>query len=289
MPNRTQPEFWNHDVAINSLSRDAELLFRKLDLFRQDDHRFPIIPSPQMPSNLHAALYYLRKGVRLTDVARWLDEIQKAGAIVVRDSERGWYGEIVERLRYNAEDFAKGASRCGPRKARIQQAEQANLPLPPMSVLRPAQTQAEKSKPYDYEYGTDHDPNQRPAEARRPAAMPQRVMNRSDAAEGESKRMNPKPMLPPAVAGREPNPKFARSPDALVMSPLGKRLGTFLGRMQMAEECVYRGAYWQRILEDDAEVLRELLDQGERCAHEMPDSQTRAKFLSKRLKERKAA
>jgi|LakMenEpi03Aug12_release.lakeMendotaPanAssembly.Ray.scaffolds.fasta_scaffold566416_1 hypothetical protein len=277
MPNRTQPEFWNHDVAINSLSRDAELLFRKLDLFRQDDHRFPIIPSPQMPSNLHAALYYLRKGVRLTDVARWLDEIQKAGAIVVRDSERGWYGEIVERLRYNAEDFAKGASRCGPRKARIEQAEQANLPLPPMSVLRPAQTQAEKSKPYDYEYVNDNDPESaRCAPAKSPAPMraPAPMMNRSDAAGGESKRVNP---------------KFQRSPDALVMSPLGKRLGTFLGRMQMAEECVYRGAYWQRILSDDPDVLCELLDQGERCASEMPDGKTRAKFLSKRLKERKAA
>jgi hypothetical protein len=126
----------------------------------------------------------------------------------------------------------------------------------------------------DHDLKESEDPNQRTQVPARPAAMPTAKMNRSDAAGGESKTVNP---------------KFQRSPEALLMSPVGKRLGMFLGRMQMAEECVYRGAYWQRIIEDDADILAELLDQGERCAHEMPEGKTRAKFLSKRLKERKAA
>lgn len=155
MPNRTTPEFWKDDVTLNSLTRDAELLFRKIQHICEDTHRFPLIPSPQQPRNLWSALYYLREGVRISDVARWLDEIQKAGAIVVRDSERGWYGEIVERLRYRAEDFAKGVPRYGPRVEKLT--EQAQLPLGPVSVLRPVPTPMVQSKPNEYDSGNGND------------------------------------------------------------------------------------------------------------------------------------
>lgn len=175
-----------------------------------------------------------------------------------------------------AEEFRRDVAEKPAAKAGAQ--SQTVLPLvdefsvvPGSSALR-----------LDHDLRKSEDPNPR---TRTPdAAIPTGIMNRSDAVGRESNCVNPKLM-----AGREPEPKFARSPDMLVMSPLGKRLGAFLGRMQMAEECVYRGAYWQRIIEDDTDILSELLDQGERCAHEMPDGKTRAKFLSKRIKERKAA
>lgn len=166
MPNRTTPEFWKDDLRLNSLSRDAELLFRKLHHLVEDNHRFLITPSPQQPKNIWASLYYLREGVRLTDVARWLDEIQKAGAILVKDSDRGWYGEIVENLRYRAEDYAKGAPRYGPRLEKP--ADQEHLPLGPMGLVKPAPMPAKKSKPYESEYdnGNGNDSAPPPKETR---------------------------------------------------------------------------------------------------------------------------
>lgn len=266
MPNRTTPEFWNHDVSLNRLTRDAELFFRKLDLLRDDSHRFPIIPSPQQPRNLWSALYYLREGVRLTDVARWLDEIQKAGAIAVRDSERGWYGEIAEHLRYQAEDFAKGVPRYGPRLEKPP--EQHQLPLGPVSLLKPVPVTKPKSIPYDYDSGNGNDHDS--ARVLPMKAVPVESGNR-------------------ALSSGEGNSRFARSPEVLMKSPLGRRLFTFLGMVQTAEECSRSGAEWERILVEEAEALEQLLDQAERMRAELPTGIAKAKFLTKRLSERRAA
>jgi hypothetical protein len=71
------------------------------------------------------------------------------------DSERGWYGEIAERLWYRAEDFAKGAPRLGPRQAKpIVQPE---LKLGVIGECQPVPKPAMKSKPYESGNGYDHE------------------------------------------------------------------------------------------------------------------------------------
>lgn len=151
MPNRTIPELWKNDLTLNSLSSKAELLFRKIYHVICDDHRFEIGPSPTRPLVLHAELFALRPSQRLTDTTHQLHELQMAGVILVRDSERGWYGEIIERLRYRAEDYAKGAARHGPRTKKPP--EQAEMPLGPMGVVKPARVSPPTSKPYESESG----------------------------------------------------------------------------------------------------------------------------------------
>lgn len=155
MPNRTTPEFWTDDVTLNSLTRDAELFFRKVQALLVDEHRFSIVPTPQRPENLRAKLYYLRRGVTTKDVARWLDENYRAGTILVRDSERGWYGEIPESLRYKAEDFAKGATRVGPRE--MKPIAQGQLPLGPVGLVSHAAKTPMPSRSYEYDNGNDNE------------------------------------------------------------------------------------------------------------------------------------
>ncbi len=83
--------------------------------------------------------------------------------------------------------------------------------------------------------------------------------------------------------------RYARSVAELTVGPLGKRLARFLGPAQMESEARQSGAEWRRILSDEAETLAELLEQGERSQGTMPSAKTRAKFLTVRLKQRRAA
>lgn len=262
MPNRTIPEFWKDDLTLNTLPKPARLLFYLIHHVIEDTHRFPIGPSPEKPLLLHARLYALDPSQRHTATARELAQLMLAGVVLVRDSERGWYGEIAEHMRYRAEDFTKGAPRYGPRRA--EPAAQPELRLGPMGVLQPAPVPVPKSKPYDYGIGNDND--SRPG---KPAAV-NRAQSRGD---GES--------------------RFAREVSDLSSDALGARLQRFLGLSQMVEESLQSGAWWQSIIEKQPDVLRNLLDEGERVASsaggELRSGSTKAKWLTKRLHERIAA
>ncbi len=208
-----------------------------------DEHRFPIGPSPTEPKLLRASLFPL-EDVRLTDVARWLDELQKAGAIAVRNSERGWYGETAEQLRYRAEDFAKGAPRYGPRLEKP--ADQPLLPLGPVSVIRSVPVTPARSKPYDSDYGNgDVNDSTRAAVA----------------SDGESRNR--------ALSSGDGPERFARDPDVLQSTKLGKRWGRFLGMSQVIEEARRSGAEWARIMNEEGEAL----DQDIPFRAEMPAKQ----------------
>lgn len=168
-----------------------------------------------------------------------------------------------------AEEFRREvAAEKAPNKGAMPQLA---LPLPDELSVVPRNNALR----LDHEKKKYESPRVAPATSRPNSTHDDAMMNRSDAAGRES--------------GSSVNPKFARSPDHFTLTPLGRRLGTFLGRMQMAQEMVQSGAYWQRVLEEDALLLEELLDEGERRAVDFTDGKSRAKFLSKRLKERKAA
>lgn len=135
MPNRILPEFWKYDPALCALRRDTRLFFFHLGLSVDDYWRCAIGPSPQEPSFLRSTCLPCDQDVRLADVTRYLHELKVAGAIVVGDSERGWYVEIVERLRYRREDHREGQPRYGPRLQKP--AEQPPLPGGLLSVAAP--------------------------------------------------------------------------------------------------------------------------------------------------------
>lgn len=135
MPNRILPEYWKYDPALCALRRDTRLFFFLLGLSVDDYWRCAVGPSPQEPSFLRSTCYPCDQDVRLADVARYLHELKVAGAIVVGDSERGWYVEIVERLRYRREDHREGQPKFGPRLQKP--AEQPPLPGGLLSVAPP--------------------------------------------------------------------------------------------------------------------------------------------------------
>lgn len=165
-----------------------------------------------------------------------------------------------------AEEFRKFESeKTG---ANAAASPQLALPLPnEMSVL-PAPLPRNGLR-LDQEKIKHESARTRPEAARPNPTHPDAVMNRSDAKGGES--------------------RFARDIESLMASPRGRRLAQFLGMPQMLEEARRSGAEWMRILRDEGAALEELLDQGERCKADMPEGSTRAKFLTARLKQRRAA
>lgn len=84
------------------------------------------------------------------------------------------------------------------------------------------------------------------------------------------------------------NPKFARPVEVFTISDLGNRLHRFIGPAQMIHEARVSGAFWLDVIATEGEMLADLLEQGERIpATELRDGKSRAKFLSKRIKERR--
>lgn len=261
MPNRTTPEFWKDDENLNQLPTSARLLFYLLQHVIDDTHRFKIGPEPQKPKLLHAALYALAPSQRVTDTARDLLRLKDAGVISVRDSERGWYGEIAEHMRYRSEDFAKGAPRYGPRQAAV--ISQPQLPLGPVEVLPAARMKGPKSKPYGYGNDIDPDSNRGNRELSR---------GEESGARGEAPRERPK--------------SFERSVTTLSSSQVGARLAGFFGFEQMTRESIQSGAFWEGATRDYPEIIDELIDEGLRKKEELKTGETRAKWLTKRLHER---
>lgn len=137
MPNRIIPEFWLYDPHLNALKRDAQLFFFRLALAVDDHWRCFVGPSLHEPHYLRSTLYPVNPEVRYTDVSRWLREVQSSGAILVRDSDRGWYVEIPERLRYRKDDYREGQPKFGPRKTVHETPAQAQLPLGPVGLSQP--------------------------------------------------------------------------------------------------------------------------------------------------------
>lgn len=142
MPNRTFPEFWRHDPQLCALKRDTRLFFFYLALSVDDYWRCGVGPSPQEPEFLRSTCYPLNRDVRTADVARWLHELKQAGAILVSDSERGWYVEIVESLRYRRDDYKEGQPKYGPRHQRPP--AQKELPNLGPVALGPPPTQVKR-------------------------------------------------------------------------------------------------------------------------------------------------
>lgn len=81
---------------------------------------------------------------------------------------------------------------------------------------------------------------------------------------------------------------FARSPEEIAQTDLGRRLARFIGAGQMVHEAKQSGAEWMRIIREESKALTDLLEQGERTRAEMPNGATRAKFLTLRLGQRRA-
>jgi len=133
MPNRTLPEPLKLEPRLLACSRQARLFFFHLWLTVDDYRRAPLGPSPASPTVLRAMCHPAEPEIRIPDVARWLHELQASGAIVMRDSDRGWYVEIAESLWYRREDYAEKQPKYGPRLEHTP--TQATLPLGPVNKV----------------------------------------------------------------------------------------------------------------------------------------------------------
>jgi hypothetical protein len=125
----------------------------------------------------------------------------------------------------------------------------------------------------------------------RPEALrrAQRDMGAIESSGGDARSAGSGPVAAP---GRMDNEKerFVRSVEELQGSALGKRWARFLGPSQVLIEARESGAEWARIFREEAENLEALLDQGERIREaELKTGLSRAKFLTGRLGERRAA
>lgn len=143
MPNRTFPEEWKYRPELCALRRDPRLFFYLLAQSVDDYWRCFVGPSPMRPEFLRSTCYPLDRDVRTADVSRWLHELKSAGIVVVSDSERGWYVEIVESFRYHRDDYSQKQPKYGPRHK--PPPEQPTLPLGPLSAVEPP-TQALRSR-----------------------------------------------------------------------------------------------------------------------------------------------
>lgn len=173
MPSRTIPEFWKDDLNLNSLSWPARWLFYALHHRIDDEHGFAIGVSPEQPTVVKGDLFRTPPNDRISirDISRWLLEIEVAACIIIKNSDRGWFGKIHERLWYRASDFQKGQPRYGPLIAAAP-ISQGQLPLGPIGRVPPARKKSEKTnKSKRYVYDNDND-NDSPAPSA--AALPRR-------------------------------------------------------------------------------------------------------------------
>lgn len=287
MPNRKLEERLKDDLTLTKLPIRPRLVFYLLHHVMDDTHRFKIGPSPGQPTVLRAAIFALCPKISDADLALDLQRLVDARVILLSDSERGWYGEITPGYRYQAADYEKGVPRYGPRAAAASTpvvmpapSRQTELTLGPLGEVPRVPKPMKKSTPNDSDYGTENDTDcggfaasssDRRLESKVPKAQNRDLDLGKGAARGEGAT------------------KFAREPAEVLKTPLGMRLGRFLGMWQFGVEMRVSGAFWVKVIAERPEDLAELLEQGERIeGAERLGPETRAKFLMKRLIERAA-
>jgi hypothetical protein len=97
------PSNWLYDPGLNRVSERAELVFRRLAQCTDDKWRFS-----SDPAVVKSEAFSKRPSLRVTLIARCLDELRAAGAIAYHQSDgREWF-EVSDHLRYQ-----KGRSRWG--------------------------------------------------------------------------------------------------------------------------------------------------------------------------------
>lgn len=228
MPNRIIPEHWIYDVELSKLQRDAQLFFFRLAISVDDYWRCFVGPSPQEPLYLRSTLYPLNPEVRVADVARWLHACEQAGAILTRDSERGWFVEVSERMRYRREDYAERQPKFGPR-----------LPTPPAQQELPLGPVPLKSPPL-------------PRKGQKDASRFKGVGGESvDVVETESRASARKDS---GAVARKESDRFARDEES-VDDPLWGDLCRTVGLLEMSSN----GAAWERRLKLNRNALRTAL------------------------------
>lgn len=256
MPNHTLPEhltyapelLWipaggkPHGVRV---TKAARILFFQIWMQMDNHHRLDIGPSPENPVVLRSKCHPAEPDIRIPDVARSLEELRQSGAVAIRDSDRGWYVEIAERLRYRREDYKEGQPKYGPRHAPIP--TQGTLPLcaapaPPRmlkDVEPPDVPRAPVGKQEDrlsFDSGHGHDPD-----SARGRAGKNRATGRG---EGIGKK---------AAASHEPG-RFAR--DEWQM-PGDEHWGTLCRLMPL--EMVERGAHWVKLWREKPDARRAII------------------------------
>lgn len=218
MPNRIIPESWLLDERFEiaeSTARGSETFFRRLQSVIDDYGRY----SANLTA-LKSAVFPLRKNVRDSDIARWLDALSLAGLLVVRDSSRGRYVEVADGVLY--EKVTKDAPKrpkFGPLPEMPAKQEELRL-LTPMGgkpKVDAVPAQAGKVLAIEYESGSGSNTNQSRATGRE----------------------------------RESGNRFARGGDDV---PNDERWPGFM-RLLGFEEMSKRGALWVKRWHIDADCL----------------------------------
>lgn len=153
MPNRIIPESWILDERFETAeitARGSETFFRRLQSVIDDYGRY----SANLTA-LKSAVFPLRKNVRDSDIARWLDALSLAGLLVVRDSSRGRYVEVADGVLY--EKVTKDAPKrpkFGPLPEMPAKQEEMRLFTPVGGKPKADAVPAQAGKVHAIEYGS---------------------------------------------------------------------------------------------------------------------------------------
>lgn len=257
-------EVWLRDAGLNGCTEDGIAIFQVICQSSDRDWRLEVSPDNHAFS-VRQCLKAPNRFRRWSEerIHRALCELRARGCLLLATANGREWLEVADRLAY-----------CKGHKKEHPLAPLAQVPLalktPPDGTLPlfalpdiGVRAEGEKSKA----------PESRASEARG-AALPPGGGNRDMRLDSE-KAGNPA--------------RFATPIEAITATTLGRRLNKFLGMAQMVTEAQRSGAEWLRILREEGPALEDALEQGERCAGELGNGLTRAKFLTKRLAERRAA
>jgi hypothetical protein len=246
---------WRRDPALNGSREDSITLFKEIALASDREWRIEVSPEAHAFSVRQLCFLCPERFRRWSEdrIDRALAELRARGCLILATAnDREWL-EIPDRLAY-----CKGHRKQEP----LRPLEQVPLAL------------AETSEASLFALAPPSHWNERREEqSRKEPNLPAR---------------EPRPGESVAVAIPKSGNRFAVSVEELNGSALGRRAGAFIGASQWLREAQASGREWLRVLRDEAEELSDILEQAERVRGELPESATRAKFLTKRLGERRS-
>lgn len=332
-------ELWLDDEVLDSVSDDAESLFRKFADASDRDWRIRVSSDKDPMAHAHSLRARLFRG--MTKNQRWpraridsaLRELRASGLLQfqVHDQhgERHWF-ELAPRLQYTkGED--RGKPPAPPVQGELLQGGLALLPKEDKETrgqgegerkasprthgrLLPSRSgpdgrsdriavRGEKSKKR-----TDPDSRLRQGASAGLACAASPAVDEGENRVGDGEVIRnqsgtsdqsgipsakpPSELMTPSslMTDYSPESPHARTIVALQASKLGQRLCRFLGPGKTMTEARASGAEWLRILREESDVLECLLEQGERIRDsELKTGDARARFLMRRLKDRRAA
>jgi len=259
-PFHCTPTEQNAHPLLMRVSWEAHFLFDRIQLETNWHHRVPV--DPENPAfSLRSKVFTTERRQRAWSerkVVGCLNELLAVGAVSLSEQAGRCWLVISQELQYK-----KGENRA----AAPEKAEEQELPMradgtAELFVLP-------KTGP--------------PLLGTKRECTEKRLDSRKSRIDNDSARPAAEQHQSPSIE----SDKFSVPIEELNATTLGRRVGVFLGASQWLREAAASGREWLRILREETAELEEVIDQAERCRVELPNGSTRAKFIIKRLGERR--